>query len=366
MGLSVTSEHEACICATPSAGVIVSDLALMPALDLVTWLGNRSLTGSLELRGGRVTRRVSVESGVAVRIRSSSSADGLAQFLLNAGAVCAATLDQAVVECQRTARRLGYVLVTRHGVSGDEVRRVLEHQIREIVLDAARWPAGRMVFVAHGAEPPQPEVPARVSLLRLRQIAAARAQHWTAFEETFADRQARWQVHDSALPRRADPIRDHIVSLIRDGDTVLDLIRDLPLTAYEIYARLHELARLGAIRVPGARERAPSISPLELVLDEGGAEGRPLRRHPSSADAARAGHAAAPVAPDLAGCGWTPRAASTLEATLSGCQGPTERLMVRSLDGRKSIAELQAATSLSREAVIAVLVELAERGLVHL
>jgi hypothetical protein len=360
MGHNVSVEREAGISGMRPAGVIASDLEVMPAIDLITWLGNRARTGTLELSHGGIARRVSIEAGLAVRVRSSSVADSLAQFLLNAGAICAATLDEALVDCQRSGARLGYVLATRHGLRVDEVRRVVEHQIRELLLDAVRWSAGRMLFVAHAADVERSEVPAEVSLTRLREIAVSRAQHWTAFEAAFADQHSRWVIDDGALPRRTDPMRDYIVSLIRAGQPLVNLLRALPLTAYEVYARLYELARLGALRPQSGGGCPTSISPAEILLDSSDARAQPPKH------AARPDRAAVGPTRGTMECSWTPHAASTLEATLSACRGPIERQLVRCLDGRRSIADLQALTSLSRDVVISVLIELAERGLVHL
>jgi hypothetical protein len=406
---------------TPRSGVITADLTAMPPVDLIAWLGNRQRTGSLHLGRRGVVRKASIVAGCAVRLHSSRPSEGLAQFLRNSGLIPVARLDQALRDGHTAAARLGFVLTSEHRVPVADIRRVLEHQIRELILDAARWTTGRMVFVADDVDVPRPEIEASISLLEIHRLAIARAREWSSFAATFADLDAQWYLDEWALPRHPDAVRDEIVAMLRAGETLAAILRRLPTTTYEIYTRLYELVQAGALSQAPADAHAISISPADIVLDlpeaiadaivatethrdqrlsavaakppnatvisSNPSEPRaptgpraglaaPSRdssavtaqptapsHQPSVAPTRRANSEPARLGPDRA---WTPQPTAHLDVAVAACQSPLERQVVRCLDGRRSLRDLQALTSLPEDVLIRVIIDLAERGLVHM
>lgn len=169
------------------SGIIAADLSVMPALDLITWLGNRQRTGTLQFGDGAVVRQATIVAGRAVRMHSSRTSESFAQFLREAGLSYGPTLAQALRDARSSGARLGFVLAAAHGASPGEIRRVLEHQIRGLLLDAVRWTSGRLVFVDMEVDAARSEIPASVSLLDVRRIALARAREWSDLVATPAD-----------------------------------------------------------------------------------------------------------------------------------------------------------------------------------
>ncbi len=250
---------------------IAGDISVMSVADVLIWLGNRERTGTLTISQDAVVKDIRVERGHAVRVTSNSPREDLGQFLLNFGLVTPEAIEAAVLAGHNTKVRLGRVLVLGSVVEEAEVRRVLEHQIREAVLDTVRWDVGEFQFVPDEAGPQKSEVPVALSMLTLHRLAAARAPHWAAFHLAFPRLDVRLKIDEAAVPGGADPVRDHILALIRAGATVEAVLQQLLMMEYELYARMYELIRAGALRTIEMHAPPPSISPGEIELDLGDA-----------------------------------------------------------------------------------------------
>lgn len=249
--------------------IFSTDISVMSVADVLVWLGNRERTGTLTIEQGSVSKTVRVDRGHVVRVSSTSPREDLGQFLLNFGVVSAAALEHALVVSAESDVRLGRVLTLGHVVDEAEVRRVLEHQIREAVLDTARWDVGELTFHADERGPNKAEVSAAVSLLSLHKLAAARAPHWAAFHLAFPRLDVRLSVYEPAVPADPDPVRDHILALVRKGATVESVLQQVLLMEYELYARMYELVRAGVLHTVELRMPPPSISPGEIAFDLG-------------------------------------------------------------------------------------------------
>jgi hypothetical protein len=260
--------------------IFSTDISVMSVADVLVWLGNRERTGTLTIEQGSVSKTVRVDRGHVVRVSSTSPREDLGQFLLNFGVVSAPALEHALVVSAESDVRLGRVLTLGHVVDEAEVRRVLEHQIREAVLDTARWDVGELTFHADERGPNKAEVSAAVSLLSLHKLAAARAPHWAAFHLAFPRLDVRLSVYEPAVPADADPVRDHILTLVRKGATVESVLQQVLLMEYELYARMYELVRAGVLRTVELRMPPPSISPGEIAFDLG-EEHVPIDRSPA-------------------------------------------------------------------------------------
>lgn len=260
--------------------IFSTDISVMSVADVLVWLGNRERTGTLTIEQGSVSKTVRVDRGHVVRVASSSPREDLGQFLLNFGVVSSAALEHALVVSAESDVRLGRVLTLGHVVEEAEVRRVLEHQIREAVLDTVRWDVGELTFHADERGPTKAEVSAAVSLLSLHKLAAARAPHWAAFHLAFPRLDVRLSVYEPAVPAEPDPVRDHILTLVRKGATVESVLQQVLLMEYELYARMYELVRAGVLQTVELRMPPPSISPGEIAFDLG-EEHVPIGRPPT-------------------------------------------------------------------------------------
>lgn len=260
--------------------IFSTDISVMSVADVLVWLGNRERTGTLTIEQGSVSKTVRIDRGHVVRVSSTSPREDLGQFLLNFGVVSPAALEHAMVVSAESDVRLGRVLTLGHVVDEAEVRRVLEHQIREAVLDTVRWDVGELTFQADERGPTKAEVSAAVSLLSLHKLAAARAPHWAAFHLAFPRLDVRLSVHEAAVPPDPDPVRDHILALARKGATVESVLQQVLLMEYELYARMYELVRAGVLQTVELRMPPPSISPGEIAFDLG-EEHVPVERPPA-------------------------------------------------------------------------------------
>lgn len=258
----------------------------MSVADVLVWLGNRERTGTLIIQQGTVAKSVRVERGHVTRVTSTSPRESLAQLLVNFGMISPEAVEAAADAGERANLRLGRMLVLGQLVPEADVRRVLEHQIREAVLDTVRWDVGTFEFDPDDQPPAKVEVQVALSMLSLHKLAASRAPHWAAFHLAFPRLDMRLVVDEAAAAASpSDPTREHILTLARAGATVEAVLQQILLMEYELYARLYELIRAGVLRTLDMQSPPPSISPGEVafdLLDATYEDRSPLPRAPSA------------------------------------------------------------------------------------
>lgn len=243
----------------------------MSVADVLIWLGNRERTGTLTITQDAVVKRIRVERGHAVRVSSTSPREDLGQFLVNFGLLSPEAVESAVLVGQGAGVRLGRVLVLGSVLEEVEVRRVIEHQIREAVLDTVRWDIGAFAFVPGEESTAPSEVSVALPLVALHKLARARAPHWAAFHLAFPRLDVRLRIDASApFPTSEDAVRDHIVGLVRQGATVESVLQQMLMMEYDLYARMYDLVRAGVIKTVEMHAPPPSISPGEIAIDMGG------------------------------------------------------------------------------------------------
>lgn len=243
-------------------GQLSGDISLMPLSDLVIWLGNRRVTGVLEVELGSLRKEFVLADGSVVRASSSEPREYFGQFLLHAGLVKEAELRTAVETQYETNVRLGKILVMIGAVSEETVVQLLKVKITETMVEAFRWTAGRFVFADHPVGDSPPEVEVSVPLVNIHREGIARAGIWEQYERIFPSALLVLYVDESRVPPNlnADSIEGRIIALARQNMTIEALTLQLHATDYQVAARLYDLHQAGAIyaREPSYVLPAPS------------------------------------------------------------------------------------------------------------
>ena len=234
------------------------DVEAMSVADVLIWLGNRERAGTLVLTQEPIVKHVTIERGHAVRVSSVSPRDELGQFFIDAGLLTLEQVRHAETVRKEADMRLGRVLALGNVLPEEEVRRVIEHQVREVVLDTVRWDVGQFEFYAGEIPLAKPEVSAAVSLLTLHRIAAERAPAWDSFHTHFPRLDVTFKIHDKPITvsPAGDAVRDRIIQLIGGGATLEGVLQQELLMEFDLYSRIQRLVEAGvpiATAVKGQR-----------------------------------------------------------------------------------------------------------------
>lgn len=239
----------------------------MSLADVLIWLANRGKTGLLVVQRDYVRKEITVERGQAVRASSNDPREYLGQFLVNFGLITDEQLQRAFQTQQETKVLLGRILVMIGLVAEDQVARMLEYKIAETILDALRWDHGSFTFEDREARSDRPEIEISVPLVEVHREGAARAPMWEAFSTLFPKATLSLAVVESRLPAglKPDTFDGRVVALARSGLSIENIGLELHATDFQLYSRLYELHRLGAIEPYDHARRSPPAPQMRVA-----------------------------------------------------------------------------------------------------
>ncbi len=102
-------------------------------------------TGVLYFRQGEEVRALHLRGG---NIIAASGNEGLrlGQIGFGKGLISQEQLQEVLIEAKKTGRRMGEVLLDLSYINEDELKELIRHQIREIVLEISCWKEGDFEF----------------------------------------------------------------------------------------------------------------------------------------------------------------------------------------------------------------------------
>jgi hypothetical protein len=251
---------------------LAGDLGTMPFPDLVHYLGDKALTGTLVCERGTVKKSLAVKDGAVVNAASNDPREYLGQFLINFGHLTEDQLTRAFQAQAESKAILGRILINAGMVSEETVKQVLTIKVRETALGMCRWKEGIFRF-ARGVLPTEKDaVQIAVPLLDLHREAEFRETVWSSMVQIFPSGNLCLKVDESKLPKdlQANSVPAQLFDLMREGHTIEEICLRLHATDFHLYQRLYALYRQGVITPvePQPRAAAPDG---EAVGEEMGA-----------------------------------------------------------------------------------------------
>jgi hypothetical protein len=238
----------------------------MPLKDVVVYLANRKVSGTLTLEQGATVKQAVIERGTVINASSNVAREYLGQFLINLGHINEEQFQRAYETQQETRVFLGRILLMIGLVSEENLRAALSLKFRETLLDAFEWQDGTFAFEAD-VVPAMPEgIPADLALVELHKEADFRAQAWQHFRRAFPHRTCTMALKRDNLedPPRPGSVDEKVLQFIEAGMTLEEIGLRLHATEYFLYNRLYALYRLGALEV-----QSPDEHDLDIDIDLG-------------------------------------------------------------------------------------------------
>ena len=263
---------------------LVGDMGTMPVADLLLYLGNRKLTGTLSCESGSAKKSLHVKEGAVVSVGSNDPREYLGQFLITFGHLSEDQLTRAFQTQAEHKVPLGRLLVMAGLVTEQAMQEVLVVKIRETALSVCRFKEGTFRFARGELPASQDGVEANVSLLDIHREAGAREAAWKAMLQAFPHAGLTFAIVDEAkLPREPDAggLDARLIELVREGNNIEEISLRLHATDFQLYQRLYALYRQGAIapREPAPKEASAAQAGGGTVGEEIGAQTGDIVRH---------------------------------------------------------------------------------------
>jgi hypothetical protein len=250
------------------------EFATMPMPDLVLYLGNRQLSGTLVVWNDKRKKSVFIAQGSVVNTASNDPREYLSQFMINFGHLSEDQVNRAMKAQADLKLPLGRVLVQLNLVPEETVRAVLTLKARETLLEVFRWPEGRFSFEITKVQPDGIQAP--VSLLDLHREGEFRETAWQAIRQVFPNGEATLKIDESRVnPNSAGSMDAKLFEAIREGESIDEMVFSLHTTDFHLYQRIYALYRQGAV-APGTAKRKKASPPLPSAPAASAASGTVL------------------------------------------------------------------------------------------
>ncbi len=250
---------------------IAGDLGTMPIPDLLLYLSNKSLTGTLVCERGNVKKSVSLKNGEVINAASNDPREYLGQFLINFGHINEDQLTKAFQTQAETKVFLGRILVMIGLVNEETLKQVLAIKIRETTLGLCRWKDGTFKFARGVLPPDQESVEVSVPLADIHREAEFRDTAWDAMMQVFPSARAPLKLNEAKVPDGVAPgsLDGLLFDLLREGYGIEEISLRLHATDFHLYQRLYALYRQGVVSVEAADpSEEVAIDAVEEVVGE--------------------------------------------------------------------------------------------------
>lgn len=230
------------------------DFATMPLRDLVVYLGNRRLTGRLDLERDGVRKQVVMEEGDVINASSNIPREYLGQFLINLGHINEEQFERAYATQRETKVFLGRILVMIGLVSEETVQGALLVKFRETLLEAFGWSEGTFLFEPTAAEGTD-GLEVRLPLLEVYKESELRVQAWQQIRAVFPRGDLTFRLRREMLvePPRPGSLDEKLFQFVEQGQALDEMALRLHATDFFLYNRLFAFYSLGALEVAGVR-----------------------------------------------------------------------------------------------------------------
>lgn len=220
----------------------------MPMADLVRYLADRKVSGTLRCEQGTSTKSFVLEEGACTQCSSNDPREYLGQFLINLGHINEEQLTQAFETQKETRVYLGRILVMIGLVDEPVIQQVLQMKIRETMLSVMEGTTGSFHFSQDELPSTEPTVLVAVDLADLLQEQAFRRTAWDAIHPVFPRGDVTLYVNASRLPSVPEhPLDGRIIDLAFEGQTIDEIALTLHATPFALYQRLFAMHRKGIV-----------------------------------------------------------------------------------------------------------------------
>ena len=247
-------------------------LKCMPLPDLLQWLGNTHVTGSLRLERDRVRKYIHLSDGLIIACSSDDPPQRLGHFLLSRGKINEQQLRAALHLQEISGQHLGMLLVELGALAPGELSDHLKAQAEETIYSLFDWDDAAFRFDEDADDPVNVfSVGLRVEDVLLRGL--KRYDEMREIREVFNDPGIVLEKTDKKAPAtlKEDPMRQSLWELVNGDRTVAEILLQVHGSEYVTKKLLFELYGSGQLKIVGVKliaEQAKSPAPEPALVAE--------------------------------------------------------------------------------------------------
>lgn len=254
---------------------IVGNLRTMQLEELLQWLSLSKKTGTLEINGAKVAKKVFFRDGLIVASASNRPEEHLGHFLVSHGLINEPTLAKAVELQEMTGTLLGKILVTRGAIDEPDLHRMLQLKTEESIYDIFQWEEGDFQFFDNDILPENAMVPMALDVTGILMEGVQRVDEFRRIRKLIPDGNAipvqiaEWNLEE------LDPGARQILELVNDERTVEELRLQTHSSDFHVCRILYRQWQEGRLKVVKPRARDGVTAQMAAV--KGPVTGQTLR-----------------------------------------------------------------------------------------
>lgn len=123
------------------------NINVMAFADILQWISQGTKSGTLEIKGNRVTKEICFDKGDIIATSSTNPREYLGQFLISYGKITEEGLKEVLDEQEKSEHMLGWILVKENVLSENEMKLFLKLKAEESLYDIFLWDEGEFQFI---------------------------------------------------------------------------------------------------------------------------------------------------------------------------------------------------------------------------
>ncbi len=244
---------------------IVGNLRTMQLEELLQWLSLSKKTGTLEINGHKVAKKIFFRDGLMVASASNQPEEHLGHFLVSHGLINEATLAKAIELQEMTGTLLGKILVTRGAISEPDLHRMLQLKTEESIYDIFQWDEGDFQFLDDETLPESAMVPMALDVTGILMEGVQRVDEFRRIRKLIPGGNAipvqiaEWDLEDLDAGER------QVLEMVNDERTVEELRLQTHSSEFHVCRILFRQWQEGRLKVVKPRLRDAAAAPAILV-----------------------------------------------------------------------------------------------------
>lgn len=250
------------------------NLSTMSLAEILQWLSIGQKTGTLQILGADITKKVFFREGKVASSSSSDPKELVGQFLISSNKLTERQLKVALEMQVRDQSKLGTVLLQQNILTKDELMDILRQATEEVIYDLFLWEAGEFEFL-DGALPEDIPLSFGMDVTHLILEGVRRSDEWGRIKSVFPDGSTVLRPNVEQILQNM-PLHANEERLLRllDGERTLDaLALEVRATKFnlckgllDLYeANLIEVGDFKAHLIPSSGTRG-EVDPIERLV----------------------------------------------------------------------------------------------------
>jgi hypothetical protein len=250
---------------TTAALSLGGDLRTMPFVDVLRWLAAGRKSGTLNLEGRTVQKRIAFLAGALSSSWSNDPRESLGQFLVSGGRISEEQLFKALLMQEDHGKLLGTVLIEEGLITEEELRRSMRAKAEECVYELFLWTEGRFQF-REGDLPESSPINLDIPLVEVIERGTRRSADWKRIRERIPSGPVVFRLigdPDTVV----DPRRRQILDLAAAGKVPAEIGLHTRQAEFEVASCLWDLCEEELLEVEQVGDEVPADETLGAIKE---------------------------------------------------------------------------------------------------